>query len=56
VAEDDNLYRVLEFGRPYLMNLANASRVEIHRSLAAKPAQAVTAIVDQVEIFLPLEA
>lgn len=55
VTEEADLHRVLETGRPYMVNLANASQVEIQHHFSTKPAQAMTALVNRVEIYMPLK-
>ncbi|NLM38209.1 MAG: valine--tRNA ligase, partial [Firmicutes bacterium] len=45
---------VLNTNRLYLETLAGLSKMEVHDSARAKPAKAMTAVVEGVEVFLPL--
>lgn len=45
---------VLNANRLYLETLAGLSKMEVHDSASAKPAKAMTAVVEGVEVFLPL--
>ena len=46
---------MLQGTAPYIKNLANLEQLDLVLSLAEKPEQAVTAVVQGIELFLPLK-
>lgn len=54
-ANKESLLPVLEATAPYIRNLGTLETLNVHLTLAEKPTQAVTAVVEGIEIFLPLK-
>ena len=54
-ANKEELLPVLQETAPYIMNLGALEHLDVQLSLAEKPEQAVTAVVQGIEIFLPLK-
>lgn len=54
VASDLENLRVLEVGKDNIRQLAGGSQVDVVPSLEVKPAQAASAVLDGVEVYLPL--
>lgn len=46
---------VLQQTAPYIINLATLEQLDLQLTLPKKPEQAVTAVVQGIEIFLPLK-
>lgn len=55
MAENQNMFNILQNGDSYIKNLAGISQTELIMVNDKKPQQAVTAIVSGVEIYLPLK-
>ena len=56
VSEDPAVLELFASGAPYLERLANVSGIEALSSGDAVPKQAVTAVVEGAELFIPLES
>jgi len=54
-AANDEAHRVLESGRDYIVQLANLSEISIEKFDAARPQNALSSSLPEVEIWLPLE-
>ncbi|HHY27667.1 MAG TPA: valine--tRNA ligase [Desulfitobacterium dehalogenans] len=54
VAPEKAAFEVLELGRGSIRLLAGGSTVDVVRSLEVKPAQAASAVLEGVEVYLPL--
>jgi len=55
LAPDGVQRKVLENGKPDILKLAGGARVDIFERLAEKPAQSASAVLEGVEIYLPLK-
>lgn len=55
VVNDDSYQQVFTFNQSYIKQMARVNEMEIVRELAKKPAQAVSALTSQAEIYVPLE-
>ncbi len=54
-ANKEELLAVLQQTAPYIINLATLEQLNLQLTLPEKPEQAVTAVVQGIEIFLPLK-
>lgn len=54
VAPESENRKVLELGQGNILHLASGSKVDIVAELEEKPAQAASAVLDGVEVYLPL--
>lgn len=54
-ANKEALLAVLQQTAPYIINLATLEQLDLQLTLPKKPEQAVTAVVQGIEIFLPLK-
>ncbi len=54
-ANKEEFLTMLQGTAPYIKNLANLEQLDLVLSLAEKPEQAVTAVVQGIELFLPLK-
>lgn len=54
VAPETEYREVLEVGKESIRHLAGGSQVDVVSSLEVKPAQAASAVLDGVEVYLPL--
>lgn len=55
LAPDGNQRAVLEAGKADILKLAGGARVELFETLAEKPSQSASAVLEGVEIYLPLK-
>ena len=55
LAPDENQRAVLENGKADILKLAGGASVELFKSLAEKPSQSASAVLEGVEIYLPLK-
>jgi valyl-tRNA synthetase len=54
-ANKEEFLSVVNEAAPYIMNLATLETLDVQMTLTEKPEQSVTAVVDGIEIFLPLK-
>ena len=54
-ANKEEYLAVANEAAPYIINLATLETLDVQMTLAEKPEQSVTAVVDGIEIFLPLK-
>ncbi len=55
LASDENQRAVLETGKADILKLAGGASVELFETLAEKPSQSASAVLEGVEIYLPLK-
>ncbi|TGE31938.1 valine--tRNA ligase [Desulfosporosinus sp. Sb-LF] len=55
LAPDEVQRTVLETGKPDILKLAGGASLELFESIAEKPSQAASAVLEGVEIYLPLK-
>ena len=55
LAADENQRTVLETGKADILKLAGGASVELFATLAEKPSQSASAVLEGVEIYLPLK-
>jgi valyl-tRNA synthetase len=54
-ANSEASYEALQAGLDYITNLAGASELKVEKTLADKPENAMTAITQGIEVFIPLK-
>jgi valyl-tRNA synthetase len=54
VAPESEILHILEVGKESIRHLAGGSQVDVVSGLEVKPAQAASAVLDGVEVYLPL--
>ncbi|HBQ25027.1 MAG TPA: valine--tRNA ligase, partial [Syntrophomonas sp.] len=55
VVNDDNYRKIISANQVYIKQMARVKEIEIVKKLDRKPAQAVSALTSQAEIYVPLE-